>query len=186
MKRGRGRPLGGKNKPRVKSEWNALAQDTEEEQSKHRGPGRPSFKPFDHPSTVPLKNSQLTVNDDGLVHTPAARVIQRRLDAYSTSSVTNANIATQSPSTLFKEARATISDSINFGVSTPIKAVRFNLLNSLASIEEEASSVGGASSLRKRFEGLDVQSNNSGSRLNSPSKNATPTVERHTGLTPLL
>ena len=186
MKRGRGRPLGGKNKPRVKSEWNALAQDTEEEQSKHRGPGRPTFKPFDHPSTVPLKNSQLTVNEGSLRHTPASRVIQRRLDAYNTNSVTKPSIASQTPSTLFKEARASIRGSLDFGVSTPIKAVRFNQLNSLASIDEEASSVGGASSLRKRFEGLDVQSNNSGSRLNSPSKNATPTVERHTGLTPLL
>ena len=120
------------------------------------------------------------------MHTPASRVIQRRLDAYSTTSVTNPTIATQSPSTLFKEARATISDSINFGVSTPIKAVRFNLLNSLASIEEEASSVGRESSLRKRFDQLDVQSSNSLVEGNSLSKKDTPAGDNHTGLTPML
>ena len=60
------------------------------------------------------------------------------------------------------------------------------MTNSLAQIDEEPYSTGRESSLRKRFDQLDVHSNNLSSHHNSLSKNDTPSVYKHTGLTPML
>ena len=48
LKRGRGRPKGGKNRPRELSQ----SESSDEERRK---PGRPAFRPFDLPSKQPMK-----------------------------------------------------------------------------------------------------------------------------------
>ena len=75
---------------------------------------------------------------------------------------------------------------MNTKVITLTKHVQFNTTDTLEPILEETLSVGHSSTITKRFDALDVESNEHSSYAGTPVKPLGDIQPNHTGLTPIM
>ena len=75
---------------------------------------------------------------------------------------------------------------MNTKAITLTKLVHFNTTDNLEPILKEASSVGNRSTITKRFDALDVESNEHSSYAETPVKPLGDIQPNHTGLTPIM